>query len=121
MSARLEPIEAPEEATTPGPWITERHDLTLYLADETGELDPIRLGYAGDRLEDTTFIAHAREDVPYLLAVVRGQQARLDAAEADREREVTALIDERDVFHHMAARLAAAIAPDDIFSVSTPA
>jgi hypothetical protein len=56
--------------------------------------------------------------------VVRGQQARLDAAEADREREVTALVDqrvERDVFHHMAARLAAAIAPDDIFSVSTPA
>ena len=77
----LDAIQRRADAATPGPWISERHDLTLYVANTTGELDPINLGYVGNRPErNAEFIAHARTDVPDLLALVREQAAKLEAA-----------------------------------------
>jgi hypothetical protein len=87
MSLDLDAIEARAQAASPGPWETVRHDLTLYVVSESHELNPISLGYVGNRPEpDAEFIAHARTDVPALLALVREQQDKLEKVEALAEK-----------------------------------
>jgi hypothetical protein len=73
-------------------------------------------------LADASFIAHARQDVPYLLDLVASLQARLQQAEADMELAidaVKALNDarlqaeaERDNLRHYAAEVWDALADD---------
>jgi hypothetical protein len=87
--SRLAEIRARAEAATPGPWRFmghERHNrgelvsesganvlFGLHCNDSTAEL-------IGDREEqDTAFIAHAREDIPYLLAAMAEAQERIEA------------------------------------------
>ena len=80
----LDAIQARADAATEGPWISVRHDLTLYVEAESRELNPINVGYVGNRPEpDAEFIAAARTDVPTLLALVREQQARIERVEAE--------------------------------------
>ncbi|MEV5939892.1 hypothetical protein [Streptomyces sp. NPDC051994] len=71
-------IRARAEAATEGPWHVEDHKPSLerLVVDEDGLLS-VSLGYLGNSNQpDARFIAHAREDVPALLA------------ELDRVREV---------------------------------
>lgn len=84
-------IRAREQAATPGPWMIKIHNEQYgqgygeitYFVDIEGEL--LKIGLAdNNRLfakyhSDTDFIAHAREDIPYLLD-------RLEQAEAEVER-----------------------------------
>jgi len=80
MSAeQLDAIQARADAATEGPWETVRHDLSLYVQSKHANLQA-NLGYVGNHPEpDAEFIAHARTDVPALIALVRVQAAKLDA------------------------------------------
>lgn len=81
---QLREIEARHEAATPGPWRHTFKDCLYYMSSEfiDREDDPIGVGlitsdinqhnaelYATDA--DMEFIAHARADIPALLAEVR--------------------------------------------------
>jgi len=87
---QLAAIEARAQAATEGPWDYEPFDgafgvYSLEMQDN-GDLSAVIGYYAsegeGGSKADADFIAHARTDVPALLAMVREQQARLDAATA---------------------------------------
>jgi hypothetical protein len=85
---QLAEIEARANAATEGPWEVDRNypftsdlvgifasDIKQYVvkvADQDWEDNPTSA-------DDATFIANARTDVPALLALVREQQAKLDA------------------------------------------
>jgi hypothetical protein len=90
---RIEAIRKRAEAATPGPWVTERDTevVTVYAPAPFVPEHPVApmavLYWPGHTFEETRqaevlwydtadFIAHAREDVPYLLAA-------LDAAKAE--------------------------------------
>ena len=79
---QLAAIEARAHAATEGPWETHDGDVvqSYDIAVKTGEHSYEREGiipgeYVRDN--DAEFIAHARTDVPALLALVRDQQAKL--------------------------------------------
>lgn len=88
MSDRLEQIEARADAATEGPWESMRAGLigtrVVHVDGEWDELVPdefiMMVTPALRKIDDAEFIANAREDVPYLLALVREQQARLNKA-----------------------------------------
>jgi hypothetical protein len=70
MSDRLTEIATRAAAATKGPWKVERDEPTLSRLvcndDRTLEID---FGYLGNNTQpDAEFVAHAREDVPWLLA-----------------------------------------------------
>ncbi|MCX4750970.1 hypothetical protein OG455_41550 [Kitasatospora sp. NBC_01287] len=77
---QLADISAREAAARPGPWYREddKQDLNRWVTNEAGTVE-INLGYLGNNNQaDAEFVAHAREDMPALLAEVR----RLRAVEA---------------------------------------
>jgi len=86
-------IEARAQAATEGPWEpepTRAGDYMPYYGVKSlakgwnvvhARVDWEGFGH-GSRQADAEFIAHAREDIPALLAMVREQRARLDAATA---------------------------------------
>ncbi|ERI39165.1 hypothetical protein M707_02595 [Arthrobacter sp. AK-YN10] len=81
IPALLEPIQERLNAATPGPWKTVRHDLSLYVVAESGELNPINLGYVGNRPErDAVFIAASPTDTARLLAAVKAVDSILSQA-----------------------------------------
>jgi len=73
---RLEAIEARTNAATPGPWEVREHEGMYALAGPNGW--PIEDGNPDPAAPNFVFVAHAREDVPDLVAEVR----RLRAVEA---------------------------------------
>jgi hypothetical protein len=63
-------IRAREAAATKGPWgvVEDGESLTRWVSSEDSTLD-IGFGYVGNRTQDdAAFVAHARTDVPALLA-----------------------------------------------------
>ena len=86
MSIDLEAINARTLAASPGPWIRERSGVIIeiqsgrFIAAEDGIEDPF---YAGE--PDGEFVAHAREDVPALVAEVERLQ-KIIAGIRDRAR-----------------------------------
>jgi hypothetical protein len=103
--ARLQEIEARAQAATAGPWAadtTEPHDMVVwgapgtaaprYEGDDGSPLiinigEPVaRIGDVCGSSADTHFIAHARQDIPWLLDRVRSLESRLRAAGEDGER-----------------------------------
>jgi len=83
MSDRLADIKAREQAAFGGPW--EALD-----ADENGmhavAVDGTVLVEVGDFC-DAEFIAHARDDIPHLLALVESLTAERDALQVGRDRD----------------------------------
>ena len=99
----LDAIEARANAASDGPWIVVHEPA--WEADDVQHPDVIRVGaplYVGDDepvticlvstdyeddpvdvLGDAEFIAHARTDVPALVALVRAKQAWIDGAKVD--------------------------------------
>ena len=76
-------IAARAEAATPGPWATESMDGFHYLSHGIGDslltVDDDEIGCVENK-GDSTFIAHARTDIPRLLAEVErlaAENARL--------------------------------------------
>lgn len=75
---RVKEIEARAERATPGPWGTTSkcpiHDRCLWIRAIDGEKTNGvwgHFGLDGATIDDMRFIAHAREDVPWLCQVVR--------------------------------------------------
>lgn len=94
---RLRDIEARERAATKGPWWVARDDydpvanhqpyLIKYRYDDV----PTWIAESSNREQakaDFDFIAAARDDVPWLLALVREQAARLAALEGSHKKLV---------------------------------
>jgi hypothetical protein len=106
---QLNAIKARVEAATPGPWHTSKYQVLAL--NERGECVGAVTAYdADDELldgENYTFIAHARTDIPMLLAEVErlqkalDQECRLNGAGASREARLMA---ERDEAKAEAAR-----------------
>jgi len=74
-------IRARCDAATPGPWITCSCDDDSFwgatvFAEQEGHDDEYIANFSRDQIADAEFIAHARADVPALLAEID----RLDAA-----------------------------------------
>lgn len=133
---QLDDIAAREAAATKGPWgfydgdnyADVAADLTMtsrasysyrekiaQLEDENYWDDPAHEDDDEQRASEqmaanAAFIAHAREDVPLLLAEVR----RLRDALAREERLHGDTIDDRDRFHDAADKLAYAVAPEEV-------
>jgi hypothetical protein len=86
VPALLQPLKDRLAAATPGPWKTVRHDLSLYVESESGELNPINLGYVGNRPErDGDFIAASPTDQAKLISAIEavvGWCEALDVIEA---------------------------------------
>ena len=81
MSDRLSEIRARAEAATPGPWVAEREDdYEWTVVGSTYEPDCRYViadcGFDSPQ-SNATFIAHARADIPYLLAEVERLRAAL--------------------------------------------
>lgn len=80
MKPDLDAIRARCEAATPGPWGYRNHDKRYLLDDTTdvvGEVNPGKtsaaitvFSVASGALEDAAFLAHARTDIPALLAYI---------------------------------------------------
>lgn len=84
MSKRLDEIEARVEAATPGPWgsgnATPTFGKSMWDAvlHSVAWSDPIAYcNYSGS---DARFIAAARTDVPYLLAIARAAERAVDGS-----------------------------------------
>jgi hypothetical protein len=76
----LDAIEARAKAATKGPWTSVD---SCYLCGgvhvDGSENNPVEHGGGYATKEDLSFIAHARSDVPALVAEVRRLQALLDS------------------------------------------
>jgi hypothetical protein len=78
---RMAEIRAREQHATPAPWET-RHHPNVALMDHSVVAPCPCCGLIGDNmyLWDATFIAHARDDVPWLLGRVAALEAELAEA-----------------------------------------
>lgn len=102
----LDAIEARANAATEGPWESlDRGDRLVAWRQRDDELGIAAFDYVVpepmDNADDAEFIAHARTDVPALVAEVRrlrdieaeAYRRALDVIEAEREDETVALTD----------------------------
>ena len=75
----LDAITKRARLAVPPPWGTDDEAVVCFApSDNRPELGEYTVAHVGDR-DDREFIAHAREDVPDLLARVRVLTAKLDA------------------------------------------
>lgn len=85
-TAELGAIKARAEAATPGPWeMVKGSDQRYDVFREDGDTAVTDAGYGRGSIamfEDVMFIAHAREDVPALVAEVERLRAALEAVSA---------------------------------------
>lgn len=78
---RLAEIEARANAATPGPWYAEHRGVVAGACREVIDIvDDCAVSGWRDYPANQAFIAHAREDVPALVAEVRRLTAALDLA-----------------------------------------
>lgn len=91
----LDAIKARAEAATPGPWVREWAFSTHFVVPEAAErvADGNVARLKAHQRADAEFIAHAREDVPALLAEVERLRREL-AAEQTRRGRARAAFDE---------------------------
>ena len=91
MTLNLEAIKARCEKATAGPWYgyEERESSAEGHAVSTGPSNLFTIGISNQDANDADFIAHARTDIPALVAEVERLQSALAAARAalDGERD----------------------------------
>jgi len=107
----LEAIAARCEAATPGPWEVLSDQLvdTVWLNAATPEDDkPIALfDYRPGALNraNADFVAHARQDVPVLLAAMRSMQQRIQDLLEANNREIKARVEAKRQLEEAMAKL----------------
>lgn len=83
---RIDEIRERERKATKGPWATDSIEDRVYLdEDHCIDCDCSSDSHVQD-CDNATFIANAREDIPFLLEEVERLQQRLDAAETALEK-----------------------------------
>lgn len=83
----LATIEGRANAATPGPWNCRgsySRRSTIFITAGPSEPNGEEIPATADKMDDADFIAHARQDVPALIAEVRRLRDEAAAAEADR-------------------------------------
>lgn len=97
----LYPIETRAKAATPGPWIAQ-----LY-GDEGWEIQPVARGqdYGICSQSDAEFIAHAREDIPALIAEVEQLRMKINNLKISYDHEVTTRVSAELEVEQLLARL----------------
>jgi hypothetical protein len=100
MAARLREIRERCEAATPGPWgsppwvdTLERWALHQIREGRDGSTEYVAPFAAVDGEADRDFIAHAREDVPFLLDFILTQDARIRELERMVEKHERTCLD----------------------------
>jgi cell division septum initiation protein DivIVA len=78
----LDAIEARANAATPGPWVQSQRDMWMVYRDGGGTPE-IDVGGGYDIKENAAFVAHARSDVPALVAEVRNLRAYVAALDSE--------------------------------------
>ena len=102
MTLNLEAIKARCEKATAGPWYgyEERESSAEGHAVSTGPSNLFTIGISNQDANDADFIAHARTDIPALVAEVERLQSALAAARAaldgERERALTEAANDLD-------------------------
>lgn len=73
MKDKLNEIEARCEAATDGPWMTTHQGEfgEIRVCQKKKGADTLGFAEIESNIEDATFIAHSRQDIPKLLKVVR--------------------------------------------------
>src|SRR5690242_7401628 len=91
----LAPIQARLYATTAGPWFADGHEIYVRTPNdgdvwigETCDIDDLTASVANG-----AFVAHARQDVPALLAEVTRLRAELVDAQASAVHEAARLLE----------------------------
>ena len=75
--AAIRAIKARAEAATPGPWRWNKGEKSLVLYADNPSVRSIIGKKGGGTVQDMTFIAHARTDVPWLADYALALRARL--------------------------------------------
>lgn len=108
MAERIAEIEARTLAATPGPWTEEKPAggpvfgfAPGMIVAATGPKQAIYANPPGGSYpaNDRRFIAHARADVPWLLAQLRSAQAELEITIKERETAGAAAVKARALAH----------------------
>lgn len=106
VTDRLEEIRQRAEAATPGPWRAygntveqEKTGWHQVVGTELTGLPYMTYERLTTKNEDATFIAHAREDIPYLLAEVERLRAALDTEKEANVSESVCLCGHRKIDH----------------------
>lgn len=80
-AGRMEQIRARAEAATPGPWINGGQGWifadALRRSARSGDMADLLASVVTDD-HDSDFIAHARDDIPWLLALIAEQAATIE-------------------------------------------
>jgi hypothetical protein len=78
MEQRIAEIRARVEKATPGPW-EPVPDGCAACTETEWDVDPLEIGCHGmfAHFIDADFIAHAREDIPYLLSLLAERDAEI--------------------------------------------
>lgn len=89
---QLAAIQARADAATEGPWHVDDEEQTVRAREYAGEIVYDRSAEHpsewAEFKQTAEFIAHARADVPALLALVREQQARIERGLAACDRVI---------------------------------
>lgn len=84
-TAQVQQIREREQQATPGPWYVDRPRVVYRIRTIEG-IFILEGNSFGVRLDDDAdFIAHARTDIPLLLALVTRQQAEIDRLRGERD------------------------------------
>ncbi|OZC62752.1 hypothetical protein CH276_14120 [Rhodococcus sp. 06-470-2] len=119
----LEAIEARANAATEGPWGTRVADTGIrssypyaWVTKQRGEIaTAIVERHQGGTVEDVEFIAHAREDIPALLAAVRERDNTIAKVHELMQSWDNGEYDDSHQFspHHFVRHLRAALDPQE--------
>jgi hypothetical protein len=90
MSENLEVIEARAAAATPGPWVVHTSDGSWDIYE--GVPATVLILSAHRHEQDAMFVAHARADIPALVAEVRRLKAALAAVTRERDEATEHLV-----------------------------
>lgn len=93
---RIEEIRARHAAATPAPWTTHRYiDSNAYCVEAGEEVASVYGTESTPAYDNAELVAHAPEDIAFLLAALDAERARAERAEAERDRAI--VLAEREV------------------------
>lgn len=80
----LAAIEAREQAATPGPWwvLEEQDSVSVLIGDQDDRVCELHHGECLP-FENANFIAHARQDIPRMVAEIRRMREQLQRKETE--------------------------------------